>query len=96
MATYNVDMNQVEYIVGEMNTITQRINSTLEDLDNQSKMNLSEWTSDAQAVYAEVKAQWDAAAADMTQKSQMATQMLGTINESYGNGERQGMGIWGK
>jgi uncharacterized protein YukE len=89
-------MNQVEYIVGEMNTITQRINSTLEDLDNQSKMNLSEWTSDAQAVYAEVKAQWDAAAADMTQKSQMATQMLGTINASYGDGERQGMGIWGK
>ncbi|BBA96926.1 hypothetical protein RVR_2450 [Actinacidiphila reveromycinica] len=96
MATYNVDMSQVDFIVGEMNTITQRINSTLTDLDNQARINLSEWTSDAQTVYAEVKAQWDAAASDMTQKAALATRMLGTINESYGDGERQGVRLWGK
>jgi uncharacterized protein YukE len=96
VATYNVDMTQVEYIVGEMTSITQQLTSTLEDLDSQSKVKLSEWSSDAQSVYAEVKAQWDAAAADMTAKAQAAAGMLGTINSSYSDGERQGMNIWGK
>lgn len=96
MATYQVDMSQVDYIVGEMNSITQRINQTLSELDNQSKVKLSEWTSDAQTVYAETKAQWDAAAADMTQKAAMAVSMLGGINEYYSSGEQQGVRLWGK
>lgn len=96
MATYNVDMMQVDYIVGEMNTITQRINETLTDLDNQARINLAEWTSDAQTVYLQVKAQWDAAAADMTQKAALATSMLGNINQNYGDGERQGVRLWGR
>ncbi len=95
MATYTVQMEQVDYIVGEMNSITQRINQTLAELDSQSKMNLAEWTSDAQQTYAQVKAQWDQAAADMTQKSAAATQLLGSINEYYSNGERQGVQLWG-
>jgi uncharacterized protein YukE len=95
MATYTVQMEQVDYIVGEMNSITQRINQTLAELDSQSRMNLQEWTSDAQQTYAQVKAQWDQAAADMTAKSAAATQMLGTINEYYSNGERQGVQLWG-
>lgn len=95
MATYTVQMEQVDFIVGEMNSITQKINQTLADLDNQSKVNLAEWTSDAQETYAQVKAQWDAAAADMTAKSAAATQMLGNINEYYANGERQGVSLWG-
>ncbi|MCH0567244.1 WXG100 family type VII secretion target [Streptomyces sp. MUM 2J] len=94
MTTYTVQMEQVDYIVGEMNSITQRINQTLAELDSQSKMNLSEWTSDAEATYVQVKAQWDAAAADMTQKAAAATRMLGTINEYYSSGERQGVRLW--
>ena len=95
MATYTVQMEQVDYIVGEMNSITQKINQTLADLDNQSKVNLQEWTSDAQQTYIQVKAQWDAAAADMTSKAATATQLLGSINEYYSNGERQGVQLWG-
>ncbi|MCX4744008.1 hypothetical protein OG455_00515 [Kitasatospora sp. NBC_01287] len=95
MTTYTVQMEQVDFIVGEMNSITQKINQTLADLDSQSKINLSEWTSDAQETYAQVKAQWDAAAADMTAKAAAATQMLGNINEYYSNGERQGVQLWG-
>ncbi|MFE4631700.1 WXG100 family type VII secretion target [Streptomyces mirabilis] len=94
MATYTVQMEQVDYIVGEMNSITQRINGTLTDLDSEAKMRLSEWTSDAQQTYQQVKAQWDAAAADMTQKAATASQMLGQINEYYSSGERQGVQLW--
>jgi uncharacterized protein YukE len=96
MPTYDVDMLQVDYIVGEMDAITKRINQTLEDLDSAAKINLSQWTSDAQAVYAQVKLQWDTAAQDMTAKSQNAVSMLGQINQSYSDGERQGMSIWGQ
>ena len=95
MTTYTVQMEQVDTIVGEMNSITQRINQTLSELESQAKANLAEWTSDAQETYVQVKAQWDAAAADMTAKSASATQMLGTINEYYSNGERQGVQLWG-
>jgi WXG100 family type VII secretion target len=95
VTTYTVQMEQVDYIVGEMNSITQRINSTLSDLDNQAKVNLAEWNSDAQHTYQIQKAKWDAAAADMTQKAAQATQLLGTINEYYSNGERQGVQLWG-
>ncbi|TDT97829.1 WXG100 family type VII secretion target [Streptomyces sp. 846.5] len=95
MTTYTVQMEQVDYIVGEMNSITQKINSTLADLDNQSKVNLAEWNSDAQQTYTQVKAQWDTAAADMTAKAATAIQLLGQINEYYANGERQGVQLWG-
>jgi WXG100 family type VII secretion target len=95
VTTYTVQMEQVDYIVGEMNSITQKINSTLADLDNQSKVNLAEWNSDAQQTYAQVKAQWDTAAADMTAKAATAIQLLGQINEYYANGERQGVQLWG-
>ncbi|MDX2705658.1 WXG100 family type VII secretion target [Actinacidiphila glaucinigra] len=95
MATYTIQMQQVEFIVGEMNSITQRINRTLTDLETQASRQLSEWTSDAQQTYLQVKMQWDAAAADMTEKASMATRMLGTINEYYANGERQGVNLWG-
>ena len=46
-----IKTGQVDYIVGEMNSITQRINQTLTELDNAAKMHLSEWTSDAQQTY---------------------------------------------
>ncbi|MGW7673280.1 WXG100 family type VII secretion target [Streptomyces sp. NPDC054775] len=95
MTTYQVDMTQVDYIVGEMASITSRINQTLGDLDNQSKVNLSQWTSDAKAVYAQTKQQWDNAAADMTEKVALAVQLLGSINANYYAGEKQGVSIWG-
>jgi WXG100 family type VII secretion target len=94
MTTYTVQMEQVDYIVGEMQAITQKIQTTLTTLDDQSKMNLAEWTSDAQQTYYEVKAKWDAAAADMQNMATQATQMLGTINQSYSDGERQGVNLW--
>ena len=94
MTTYTVQMGQVDFIVGEMQSITQKLQQTLTTLDDQAKMNLAEWTSDAQQTYVEVKAKWDAAAADMQIMAAQATTMLGDINQSYSNGERQGVSLW--
>jgi WXG100 family type VII secretion target len=94
MTTYTVQMEQVDYIVGEMQSITQQIQSTLQQLDDQSKNDLANWTSAAQTTYAETKAKWDAAAADMQAMAGQATSSLGTINEYYANGEREGVNLW--
>ncbi|WP_405884601.1 WXG100 family type VII secretion target [Streptomyces sp. NBC_01136] len=94
MPTYTVNMNQVEYVVGEMTAISGKIQAALTELDDSAKVHLSEWTSDARATYDVAKAKWDAAAADMVTQSQNATNSLGHINESYYAGERHGVSLW--
>ncbi|MEU6028855.1 WXG100 family type VII secretion target [Streptomyces tauricus] len=94
MPTYTVNMIQVEYIVGEMDAISKKIQAALTDLDDSAKMHLSEWTSDARATYNIAKAKWDAAAAEMVTLAQNATLSLGHINESYHAGERNGVNLW--
>lgn len=94
MSTYAVQMEQVDYIVGEMKAISDQLQGTLKNLDDQANMHLAEWTGDAQATYYEVKARWDAAAADMQMMAANATTMLGNINETYGEGERRGVNLW--
>ncbi|MEU3795729.1 WXG100 family type VII secretion target [Streptomyces fructofermentans] len=94
MPTYTVQMEQVEYVVGEMAAISKKIQETLTLLDDSAKMNLSEWTSDARSTYDAAKAKWDAAAADMVVQAQNATNSLGHINEAYRAGERQGVSLW--
>ncbi|GAA3760162.1 WXG100 family type VII secretion target [Streptomyces sp. NPDC047002] len=94
MTTYTVQMEQVDFIVGEMQSITQRIAQTLQQLDDQSKNDLAQWQSDARDTYYDAKAKWDAAAAEMQTMATQATQQLGTINEAYGQGERNGVSLW--
>ncbi|MFH9090394.1 WXG100 family type VII secretion target [Streptomyces sp. NPDC017673] len=93
--TYSVDRSNVDTIVGEMSAITSQLLSTLEQLDNQTAIHLSQWTSEAQEVYTQVKAQWDGAAAHMAQLANTATTTLGHINAAYTSGEQQGMRMWG-
>ncbi|WP_327425559.1 WXG100 family type VII secretion target (plasmid) [Streptomyces sp. NBC_01527] len=94
MPTYTVQMDKVEYVVGEMAAISTKIQETLSVLDNGAKMHLSEWTSDARSTYDAAKAKWDAAAADMVAQAQKATSALGTINDAYRAGEKQGISLW--
>ncbi|MFI9274616.1 WXG100 family type VII secretion target [Kitasatospora sp. NPDC052896] len=94
MTTYSVQMAEVNTIVDEMASITRQIQQMVADLDSQSTINLQEWTADSKDLYTQVRAQWDNAATDMTDKANMAVQMLGTINEYYYNGERAGSQLW--
>ncbi|GAA4794603.1 WXG100 family type VII secretion target [Streptomyces ziwulingensis] len=94
MPTYTVNMSQVEYVIGEMDAISKKIQSALTELDDSAKMHLSEWTSDARATYNVAKAKWDAAAAEMVTLAQNATLSLGHINDSYHSGERNGVNLW--
>jgi WXG100 family type VII secretion target len=96
MATYTVNMSNVQEVAAEMGAISQRISSLLEDLDNGSKQNLAEWTSSARDAYNVCKAKWDAAAADMAVQAVNAQNSLGSITDNYANAEYQGLGLWGQ
>jgi WXG100 family type VII secretion target len=95
MATYTVNMTNVQGIAGEMGAIARYIQSLLADLDDGTKQNLTEWSSDARESYNVAKAKWDAAAAQMVVQAGNAENALTQINDAYANAEYQGLGLWG-
>lgn len=95
MATYTVNMSNVQEVAAEMGAIASSINTLVQDLDNSSKQNLAEWTSSARDAYNDAKAKWDAAAQDMSVQAQRAQSSLSEINDNYANAEYQGLGLWG-
>jgi WXG100 family type VII secretion target len=96
MATYTVNMSNVQEVAAEMGAIASYIQGLLEDLDNGTLQNLSEWTSSARDAYNTAKKKWDAAAADMARQAANAQGSLGNINDNYANAEYQGLGLWGQ
>lgn len=94
MTTYQVSLQQMEFVGGEMEAIAKQIQQTLSELDEGAKQNLSQWSSDARLAYDVAKAKWDAAAAAMQQQATQATQALGTIGEYYTSGEKYGVNLW--
>lgn len=96
MATYTVNMSNVQEVAAQMGVIAQHIQNLLVDLDDGSKQNLAEWTSDARDAYNIAKAKWDAAASQMVDQANRAQNSLGQINDSYANAEYQGLGLWGQ
>jgi WXG100 family type VII secretion target len=94
MATYTVNMSNVQEVAAQMGVISQHIQQLLSDLDDGSKMHLAEWTSDSQQAYYSAKAVWDAKAADMAVQAGNAMNSLSNINDAYANAEYQGLGLW--
>ena len=94
MATYTVNMSNVQEVAAQMGVISQHIQQLLSDLDDGTKMHLAEWTSDSQQAYYAAKAVWDAKAADMAVQAGNAMNSLSSINDAYANAEYQGLGLW--
>jgi WXG100 family type VII secretion target len=94
MATYTVNMSNVQEVAAQMGVISTHIQRLLTDLDDGTKQHLSEWTADSQTAYYAAKAQWDAKAADMAVQATNAQNSLGNINDAYANAEYQGLGLW--
>jgi WXG100 family type VII secretion target len=94
MTTYQVSLEQMDFVKGEMETITKQINQTLSDLDDGIKQNLSSWAGDAQAAYRTAQAKWDLAAAKMNTDLAAATAAVGDIGDFYTSGEKYGVSLW--
>ncbi|MBS2539425.1 WXG100 family type VII secretion target [Catenulispora sp. NF23] len=96
MATYTVNMSNVQEIATQMGAISKYIQNLLTELDDGTKQNLAEWTSDAQQAYAVAKAIWDQKAQDMAVQAVAAQNSLSQINDTYANAEYQGLGLWSR
>ncbi|MEU2743384.1 hypothetical protein ABZ656_51135 [Streptomyces sp. NPDC007095] len=94
MTTYEVSLEQMEFVGGEMEVISSNISRSLETLDDGAKMNLAQWEDGVRDAYIAAKIQWDAAAAAMHDQSLKARAALGNISGAYTNGERYGVNIW--
>jgi WXG100 family type VII secretion target len=66
----------------------------LEELDRQLQSNLADWTGDAQHQYHVAKAQWTAAANDMTTAMNKLAQVIGTAHENYTAVEKANAQMW--
>ncbi|MGW1561915.1 WXG100 family type VII secretion target [Streptomyces sp. NPDC002144] len=94
MATCEVSFSQMEFVAGEMQTITKNVQEMIRNLDDSSKQRLAEWSSDARQIYNVAKAKWDAAAEEMQRQAGIATSSLGTITDHYVHGEKYGVNLW--
>jgi uncharacterized protein YukE len=95
MATYTVNMTNVQEVATQMGVLANYITEILSGLDNGTRQNLVEWEADSQAAYAAAKAIWDQKAADMSIQATNAQSSLGQIHDAYANAEFQGLGLWG-
>ena len=94
MTSYQVSLEQMAFVEGEMQSITAKVQSTLSDLDDASKQHLAEWNSDARDAYNLAKAKWDAAATEMAAQLGKATSAVANIGEYYTSGEKYGTSLW--
>jgi uncharacterized protein YukE len=95
MATYMVNMSNVQAVADEMASIANYIQEMLTDLDNETQKHLAEWQdSAAEGAYRTAKKKWDNAAANMVLQAQKAQANLSSINDNYALAEYQGLGLW--
>ncbi|MGW0999544.1 WXG100 family type VII secretion target [Streptomyces sp. NPDC002520] len=94
MATYSIQLEEVAFIAGEMETITAAVTATKNDLDNQAAVRLNEWEGAAVAAYYEQQKIWDAAADRMSELSLAMTKALQDIQQYYAEGEATGTRLW--
>jgi WXG100 family type VII secretion target len=94
MTSYQVSLEQMAFVEGEMRATTDRLKVTLTDLDDAAKQHLAEWSSDARDAYNQAKAKWDAAAGQMVVELGQASGAVGQIGEYYTSGEKYGVSLW--
>jgi uncharacterized protein YukE len=95
MATYAVNMSNVQEVAAQMGVLGNYINNLLDQLDNGTLQNLAEWNAESRAAYETAKKIWTQKASDMGQQATIAQNALGQIHDNYANAEFQGLGLWG-
>jgi WXG100 family type VII secretion target len=94
MTTYQVALEQMSFVEGEMQAIARKIQSTLDELEASAAKSLANWDSAAKQAYYEQQAKWNAAAEAMQQQAAQTARSLNTIGQNYNDGEKYGVGLW--
>ena len=95
MATYVVNMTNVQEVAAQMQVLSNYIHNLLEQLDSETLQSLQEWDAASRAKYEEAKAHWTQAADNMAVQATAANAALSQIHDAYANAEYQGLGLWG-
>ncbi|MGL5826791.1 MAG: WXG100 family type VII secretion target [Nocardioides sp.] len=94
MSTYTVNPAAAETVRETLKSVTDRIKSELESLDQVANSSLSEWEGSAKDQYAVARAEWFKTAERMPSHLQGINLALGNIVERYGNTEHGGVKYW--
>lgn len=92
--TYTFDHSIAASVGDTMISVTQQIQTELNDLDTQVKSNLANWSDDARDQYAIAKANWDNAALRMHTNLKFAVEGLAQIAGEYLNVTKSGVATW--
>jgi WXG100 family type VII secretion target len=96
MTTYTVQMSNVQAIAEEMGALGAKVQSMIEELNQQCQASLAQWTSSAQEAYQTYQAQWTNAANDLPVQAANAQNSLAQITDAYANAEYNGLNLWGQ
>lgn len=91
---YTFDFKQADATIYDMDHITQRINSALEEMEKAVEARMQDWDGTAKTQYAISKGQWDKSAAEMGVFLEQARLTLLQISDNYGTTEQRHAMLW--
>ncbi|BCY07232.1 WXG100 family type VII secretion target [Actinoplanes sp. L3-i22] len=94
MSDYSFNFTEASSVLASINTINGQIQSALDELENNVKSSLAEWTGAAQAEYETSKLAWQKYAGEMVTKLGTAQTTLSGIADNYGDVEKHHMNAW--
>ncbi|MFD0784072.1 WXG100 family type VII secretion target [Micromonospora azadirachtae] len=90
MATYTVDLSDVDAAASQLQSVAQRLNQALEDLKSQVQVFVSSNAGQTITNYDEVQKKWDGGMTKVNNGTAKAVAELRKIGENYHAGDRQG------
>lgn len=89
-----VDLSTVASTEDEFEQVLHALQDQLNQLDNELRTSLSEWTGEAQAAYHVAHARWRAAADDMARVLAGLRSVLRTAHQNYHSARTTNIGMW--
>jgi WXG100 family type VII secretion target len=94
MSNYSFNFQVADYTLDGMNAVNTQIRQGLDSLQATVESSLAEWTGAAREQYTVAKANWNAAAQQMTVHLETARATLLNISDNYGTTEQRARQIW--
>ncbi|MEC3993795.1 hypothetical protein VSR01_09675 [Actinacidiphila sp. DG2A-62] len=95
MTTYQVSLEQMQYVEGEFQAISNRLGQTLANLNDEVHRNLQHWVnSDPRQLYNRTQQEWSDLFVQMQNLLNRAQAAVGNVGEFYASGEKYGTSLW--
>lgn len=94
--TYTYNFAQGETTIDQLRAVATQIQGDLSQLESSVANLLANWTTQAQADYQIAQQTWNAAAGNMQNALQIASQTLNSVNDGYQGVENRSVSRWSK